>query len=223
MTKKTNAKSAAKPVSKAARKAPGNAKALADRAADNTAKLRKQEGRAEAIKTAVNARSGNGLVIETTRGRTIVIMRVDASVNKLSGLGMPVAPLEDYLKTQSKPQARLARGIDSGDAPQSAAAVASQRKAAKGTKPATTGKGKARVAKAAKDKAPSRGADRTYKLGTRKDESKPDTFRRYMLSTIMKHTSTAAAKAAHAKSNKYPTHKLDFNWSAQQGYIVFTK
>jgi hypothetical protein len=58
-------------------------------------------------------------------------------------------------------------------------------------------------------------------LAGRKDESKPDTFRRYMLSTIMKAKDTDSAKAAHAKSGKYPTHKLDFNWTAQQGYIKF--
>jgi hypothetical protein len=117
----------------------------------------------------------------------------------------------------AKPIARLAKGVDSHNSPHSAAAVAAQK-----GKPAATGKGKPRAEKASKAKQPSRGVARKYTLAGRKDESKPGTFRTYMLSTIMGHKDTESAKAAHAKSGKYPDHKLDFNWAAQQGYIKFT-
>ena len=219
MTAKTNKAKTAAPVSKAAKRAPGNAKALQQKAADNVAKLRKQAGRVECIKSTVALASGGiGICVTTSRDRSIVIQRIDKEVNRLSKVGEPVAALEAYLKTQPKPQARLAAGVDSHNSPHSAKAAADQRK---GAKPATGKAGKARTEKAAKAKQPSRGTSRAYKLGDRKDESKPDTFRRYMLSTIMAHKTTDAAKAAHAKSGKYPTHKLDFNWSAQQGYIKF--
>lgn len=170
----------------------------------------------EAVKSAVNARTGNGLVVTTTADRSIVITRVDARVNKLAKAGQSIAPLEEYLKTQPKPVAHMARGTDAHTAPHSAKAVADQKRSE--TKPH---KGKVRMEKAAKAKQPARGGNRAYTLAGRKDESKPDTFRRYMLSTIMGCKDTDSAKAAHAKSHKYPTHKLDFNWAAQQGYIKF--
>lgn len=128
-----------------------------------------------------------------------------------------------------KPQAQLARGIDAKDAPQSAKAVSDQAKGPKAKALGATGggvskgkNGKDRAVKADKAKQPSKGSNRAYKLAGRKDESKPGTFRTYMLSTIMAHKDTDSAKAAHAKSKQYPTHKLDFNWAAQQGYIAFT-
>lgn len=218
-TRAVAAKAAAK--AKTTKRAPGNATALKAKVQDNLATLAKRNGRAECVSSAVNARSGNGLVVTTSRGRSIVVTRVDRRVNELTKLGLPIAQLEAYLKDQPKPQARLAPGVDSHNSPHSAKAVADARRG-KAAEP-TKGKGKARAEKAAKAKQPARGTNRTYKLGTRKDESKPDTFRRYMLSTIMAHKDTDSAKAAHAKSGKYPTHKLDFNWSAQQGYIVLTK
>jgi hypothetical protein len=208
-----------KPVTRANKRAPGNATALAAKAQDNAAKLLKQQGRSECVKSAVQARTGNGLVVTTSRDRSIVVVRVDRRVNELTKVGEPVAALEAYLKSQPKPQGKLAHGVDSHNSPHAAKAVADQRKAATPAK--ATGKGKVRAEKASKAKQPARGTNRRYTLAGRKDESKPDTFRRYMLATIMGSKDTDSAKAKHAKSGKYPTHKLDFNWSAQQGYIKF--
>jgi hypothetical protein len=69
-----------------------------------------------------------GLVVTTSHDRTIVVTRVDATVNKLTRLGLPIAPLETYLKTQPKPQARLANGVDGRTAPHSAKALRDERK-----------------------------------------------------------------------------------------------
>lgn len=178
---------------------------------------------ADHIVTSKHTSDGAYVYIEAGDGRSFTRLRSGDTkeFRALSGVGKPYAAVLAYHKANpvKKPQARLANGVDARTAPQSAAAVAAQRKGAQAA-PAT-GKGKARMEKAAKAKQPARGGNRRYKLGTRKDESKPDTFRKYMLTTIMSHKDTDSAKAAHAKSRKYPTHKLDFNWSAQQGYIVF--
>jgi hypothetical protein len=214
MTKSIKAIKANPARAKAAKRAPGNATALAAKAQDNTAKLAKQHGRAEAVKSCVALATGGGLCVTTTRDRSIVVTRVDREVNRLTRLGEPVAPLETYLKTQPKPRAQLAKGVDAHTAPHSAKAVADQPKGGKGTK--------ARTEKAAKAKQPSKGSNRAYKLGKRKDESRADTWRRHMLTMIMKNKDTDSAKAAHAKSGKYPDHKLDFNWANQQDYIKFS-
>jgi hypothetical protein len=91
----------------------------------------------------VQAKSGNGLVVTTSRNRSIVVLRVDRRVNELTKLGAPVAELDAYLKNQPKPQARLAAGVDSHNSPHSAKAVADNRKpAAKAeAKAATQGQG----------------------------------------------------------------------------------
>lgn len=120
-----------------------------------------------------------------------------------------------------KPTARLANGIAAKDAPQSAKAVADQAKAS----PPKAGKAKAaapKTGKADKNKQPSNGKVRTYKKGDRKNEARADTWRFYMLETIMGAKDTDAAKAAHAKSGKFSDNKLDFKWADQQGYISFT-
>jgi hypothetical protein len=221
-TKTNNAKTAAKPSAKARGPKAGSSQ----RNQNVTGVKEPKNAGPETISSAVQAKSGNGLVVTTNRNRSIVVVRVDRRINQLTKLGAPVAELDAYLKEQPKPQARLAAGVDSHNSPHSAKAVADNRKPAakaeaKAATPAKGKNGKARTVKADKAKAPAKGTNRSYTLGTRKDESKPDTFRRYMLSTIMKHKDTDSAKAAHAKSSKYPTHKLDFNWSAQQGYIKF--
>lgn len=214
----TAAKAVAKRVT-ATKRAPGNSVAVQQKAADKLATNAKRAGRAEAIaKTMPLQSGGTGVAVITTRDRTVVISRMDATTTKLARVGQPVAPLEEYLKTQPKPQARLANGVDAKSAPQSAKAVADQRKAA----PAT-GKGKARTAKADKAKAPSRGTERAYVRGDKKNEAKPDSWRGYMLGTIMAHKDTASAKAAHAKGKKFADRKLDFNWANAQGYIKFAK
>lgn len=47
------------------------------------------------------------------------------------------------------------------------------------------------------------------------------TYRKYMLRTILAHTDTAAAEAAHRASDEYSSQKLDFKWSADNGFIKF--
>jgi hypothetical protein len=191
-----------------------------------TAKLRGKrvaKQNADTIIVSKGLATGNGVYVEAQSGKNVVIQpwQDKATTRKLALVGESFSALQAHLATLVKPEARLARGVDSHNSPQSAKAIADQqRDKAKGA-PKSTGKGKARTAKADKAKQPSRGSDRAYVPGTKKDESKPDTFRKYMLTMILKHKSTGAAKAAHAKSGKYPTHKLDFNWSAQQGYIKF--
>jgi hypothetical protein len=223
MAKKTQSKKqttkATKAVSAKARKAPGNAKALQDKAADNVAKLRKQSGRVEAISSVVAARTGNGLVVTTSRDRSIVITRIDGTVTKLALMGQPVQPLEEYLKNQPKPQARLAQGVEGKMTENSRKAVEDQKTAAAKTAKAT----KVAAPKAAKNKAPARGADRDYTRGKTAIAAKPDSWRHHMLTVITKHGNTAKAKAAHEKSGKFSANKLDFNWAAAQGYIAFSK
>lgn len=205
--KKTNAKVATKSTAKG-------------RAAKRQAAV--QSNKAHIVVNKMTA-DGAYVYVENGAGESFTRLRSGDTkeFKKLSAIGQPFAAALKYHRDTpvTKPKAQLANGITAKDAPQSAKAVADQK-----TKPAKAeNKGKARTEKAPKNKAPSRGASRAYKLGARKDESKPDTFRRYMLSTIMAHKDTDSAKAAHAKSKQYPNHKLDFNWAAQQGYIAFTK
>jgi hypothetical protein len=71
MARTTKATKAAKPSprlaakvaarTKAEKRAPGDSKALQQRAADNLAKLNARKGKAECVRSAVNARTGNGL------------------------------------------------------------------------------------------------------------------------------------------------------------------
>jgi hypothetical protein len=132
-------------------------------------------------------------------------------------LGMPYGPAERFNKANpvAKPQARLAQGVDSHNSPHSAKAVADARKGAKGSKAAP--------AKAGKNKQPSRGAERSYTVvkGT-ENKARPDTWRHHMTSMIISATDTAAAKAKHAKSGKFPGNKLDFNWAANNSFIKFS-
>jgi hypothetical protein len=102
----------------------------------------------ETVKSAVQARTGNGLVVTTSTDRSIVIQRQDRHTQKLAQIGQPVAPLDAYLATQPKPAAKLATGVDAKSNPHSAKAVADQRdKGTKAAKPAAT----AKPAKAAKE------------------------------------------------------------------------
>lgn len=120
-----------------------------------------------------------------------------------------------------KPQARLAKGVDSHNSPHAAKAVADQRKDAPAAKasPKT-----AKAPKAEKNKQPSRGAERSYTVvkGT-ENKARPDSWRHHMTTMIVSHTDTASAKAAHAKSKKFSGNKLDFNWAATNQFIKFAK
>lgn len=102
-----------------------------------------------------------------------------------------------------------------------AARAADARKAAEDV---AAGKRQPAAPKAAKPKAEPRGprstASQTYKPGPKVDESRPGTFRRYMLSTILAHRDTDSAKAAHAQSGQHQKDKLNFKWAHDNGYIV---
>lgn len=97
--------------------------------------------------------------------------------------------------------------------------------AAKQPRPDPTAPKAAKPAKPAKAKpAPKAAADRAYtvpKTATAVD-AKPGSWRLHMLTMIVSHKSTAAAKAAHVASGKFAGQALDFNWSAKQGYITFS-
>jgi hypothetical protein len=80
---------------------------------------------------------------------------------------------------------------------------------------------KAAEPKGAKNKAPSSGADFTYKVTGNAADRKPGTWTRHMLDVIIAHTSTAAAKAAHVKSGQYSDKKLHFSWARDKGYISY--
>lgn len=172
----------------------------------------------DTITAVIPARTGNGVIVQAGTNNLVIAPWQDkGTTRKLAVVGGSLKAVRDHIATIEKPKAKLARGVDSHNSPQSAKAVADQAK----TAPKATNKGKSRAEKAAKTKQPARGTNRKYKLAGRKDESKPGTFRTYMLTTIMTHKDTDSAKAAHAKSRQYPNHKLDFNWTAQQGYIAF--
>jgi hypothetical protein len=116
-----------------------------------------------------------------------------------------------------KRNAKLAQGVDSRNAPHSAKAVADQKvKPAKADKPA-------KAPKASKAKAPAKGTNRPYKLGKTANEARPDSWRHHLLTMVMTHGDTDSAKAAHAKSGKFSANKLDFNFAAAKGYIVWAK
>lgn len=177
------------------------------------------------IVTNINDSTGAHIVVTSAGGATISYPRYgdDKQRRALSAIGGSLKALQADLKARPpiKPQAQMARGTDAHTAPHSAKAVADQRAAAakaKGgnaTKPAAP--------KAAKNKAPARGADRDYTRGKTAIVAKPDSWRHHMLTVITKHGNTAKAKAAHEKSGKFSGNKLDFNWAAAQGYITFAK
>jgi hypothetical protein len=136
----------------------------------------------------------------------------------VSGIGMPYAAAERFNRENPapKPQARLAKGVDGHNSPHSAKSVADQRK---GTKAAP----KTSATKAGKNKQPSKGAERSYSvIKGAENKARPDTWRYHMTAMIIGSTDTAAAKAKHAKSGKFPSNKLDFNWAANNGFIKFS-
>lgn len=147
---------------------------------------------------------------------------------------------------------RLATGLNSRNAPQSAmAAAASQKKfkeqiagdakpakkpAAKkeaATKPVTA-KEKAKAATAAaKARTEAKkevrkdlkvGANRAYKVlvPVAKLAARPDSWRYAMLAAICGAKDTDGAKALIAKNRQFKDRKLDFSWAAAQKYIQFT-
>lgn len=226
MTKsKANAKSQpAKPSAKAAKRAPGNATAIQQKAADNVKRINNGRGKAETIAIVKNTVDGNAIYVEGSKGSSFTRDRRGDSKEfravAVKGALYETAAKFNKANPPPKPQARLANGLDARTAPQSAAAVRDQAKAAA---KAGNGKGKAATPKATKNKAPSRGTDRSYTRGKTAINAKPDSWRYHMLTTITSAKDTASAKASHAKSKKFADRKLDFNWAASQGYITFAK
>lgn len=172
-------------------------------------------------------------VMTANRGMDSIAVTNDGGmypVTKFLGMGVKVergmlftavadeyrrAVAADQTARNAKPKgpAVLAKGAETEV--HSRKAAADSRKPAKVEKPAKPAKGAKKASKLAA------GEPRKYKAGSKKDESRDGTFRRYMLTTILAHKDTAAANAAHAKSHQFASNKLDFNWSAAQGYIVW--
>ena len=146
---------------------------------------------------------------------------------------------------------KLARGLTSRTAPQSAMAAADSQKkfaaelkgdakpakaakkpAAKATKPVTA-KEKAKAATtAAKGRTEAKkevrkdlrvGANRAYKVlvPVAKLEARPDSWRYAMLAAICGAKDTDGAKALIAKNRQFKDRKLDFSWAAAQKFIQF--
>lgn len=71
----------------------------------------------------------------------------------------------------------------------------------------------------------SMGVNRKYKLGSKPNEAREGTYRHYMLSVIMAHTSRHDAIVAYAKRPWPDNRPLDahhcFGWAVKQGYIVW--
>lgn len=172
---------------------------------------------ADHIVTNKHTSDGAYVFVEAGDGRSFTRLRSGDTpeFRALSGVGKPYVAALAYHNANpaKKPQARLARGVDAHNSPQSAAAVAAQRKGGKAT-PAP---------KAGKNKAPARGQDRDYTRGKTEIKANPESWRYHMLQMICKATNTAKAKAAHAKSGKFSNNKLDFNYAAANGYINWAK
>lgn len=92
---------------------------------------------------------------------------------------------------------------------------------ANGTKQAPAPRAKpAPQAKAVKG--PRVATDRDYKAGKVEFDRKAGTWTHYMVTLALKHTSTAAANAAHAKCKDadYAKKALDFKWMDAKGFIA---
>jgi len=195
------------------------------KSARKPAKGRSAKAKAEVTVVSTAAtKSGNGMIASFSDGSSMVLSdwQFPASVQKASKRGTAKAVFTAAVAAVPKPAAKLAHGVDSRNSPHSAKAVADNRAAAAKGKPAKAPKAP-KAAKADKAKQPSRGVDRDYTLGATKNTAKEGTWRHHMLTVICKHKDTAAAKAAHAKSGKFSSNKLDFNWANAQGYIKFAK
>lgn len=200
-----------------------NAKRSAKKPAAKKAPAPKKLSAVEAdrIVTVVGDHSGSFIVVSSAGGRNVNYERnrETKELRSLAKVGGSFKAVEAAIKVLPVKPAKLARGLDSRIAPQSAKAAADSNKSA--AKPSKAEKKAA--PKAAKNKQPSKGADRSYSLGSKKNEAKEGTWRHHMLTMIQKHGTTDKAKAAHAKSGQYSANKLDFNWANSQGYIKFDK
>lgn len=182
----------------------------------------KNAKRPDVITEVKAATSGDKIAVSAGAGTVYVDRaRMVGELNKLAAVGASLKAVQDYLATH-KPEAKLARGLTGRDAPQSAAAAAQSRgkPAPASAAPVKAGTSKS-APKAAKAAGAPRGGDRVYSATKKPVEAREGTWRHYMLTMIRSAVSTSAANAAHAKSKQFSGNKLDFNWSAREGYIVF--
>lgn len=173
--------------------------------------IKEVKGTTDGRYVAVTAGGDNSLIYPAT-------LAGKAELAKLAAVGASFKALQQWLKTH-KPEAKLATGLDGRNAPQSAMAAAESRKAGKGDSGgrASASGGAVKGASKAAPTGSTKG-DFTYSVGKAND-TRPDTWTHYMVALIQKHTDTASAKAAHAKSGKYAGKKLDFAWSKTKGFI----
>jgi hypothetical protein len=169
----------------------------------------------DAIKAMKITVDGSYMAVEAGSGASLVYPRTltgRAELAKLAAVGASFKALQAWLKT-NKPEAKLATGLDGRNAPQSAMAAAESRAGAKADVPApTAGKAKATAKVSMK-------GDFSYAVGKAND-TRPDTWTHYMVALIQKHTDTASAKSAHAKTGKFVGKKLDFTWCRdKKGFI----
>lgn len=170
------------------------------------------------ISSVKNDTSGRFVCVTAPGNETLTYPRETEpkALKALAVVGGSYKAVARFLKENppAKPQAKLARGVDSHNAPHSAKAIADQKAPA-------TAKGKQRAVKADKAKAPSRGGNRAYTKGPTANTAREGTFRHYFIETLLAHKDEDSAKAAHAKSKQYADTKFNFNWAAAQGYIVW--
>lgn len=183
--------------------------------------------KSDVIDSVKNVTSGGSYTAVTAPGHEALLIKQNHFTGELQKLAVVGGSFKAVVALHAsilahQPAAKLANGLDARNAPQSAMAAAKRGKpeapAAKPAK-ATPAPKAAKPAKEAKAPATG-GVDRKYKATKKEDNSKPESFRRYMISTIRAHGTTSAAKAAHAASGKFGHERLNFKWAHDNGYIV---
>lgn len=214
-----------KSTAKAAPKGPKQGSARANQTAGYAkGELAKPKVNPDTITSVKGTSDGTGYTAISAGSKTEMVKdtRMTGQLRKLAVVGASFKAVQEFLKT-NKPEAKLARGLDGKDAPQSAMAAAASRATAKADAKAAAPAASAKTTKASASAKLSRkaGAARTYKATKKEDVSRDGTFRKYMISTIRAYTDTETAKAAHAKSGQYAKDKLNFNWAEQNGFIAW--
>lgn len=225
MTKVATKTTATKAAPKGPKQGSARANQTAGYAKGELTKAPKAKVNPDTITSVKGTSDGTGYTAISAGNKTEMVkdVRMTGQLRKLAVVGASFKAVQEYLKA-NKPEAKLAKGLDGKNAPQSAMAAAASRAGAKATDvpatkataPKTTGKASATSKLSRKG-----GAVRTYKATKKEDVSRDGTFRKYMISTIRAHTDTDSAKAAHAKSGQYAKDKLNFNWAEQNGFIAW--
>lgn len=182
---------------------------------------------ADIITTSMGTSNGTGHHVSSAGGDSMSFPTAmwKGEMRAAAKVGASFAACVALHKKLAENPAKLATGVTGRDAPHASKAVADGKAksapAAKATAPA------AKPAKAAKAAKPAKGADRPYKALAKLADMpamRPDSWRLFMVTTILAHKSTAAAQAACDKSNTFRGKKLDFSWSARSngGFIAFT-